>query len=56
MRSTLAGNLEKQINSYFVSLALIAFMNEYRCYAPNSKTEKMDKLKEIASYFVVSER
>lgn len=43
------GNLERQIDCYFVSLGLTACVNEYRYYAPNTKEEKMSKLKKIVS-------
>ena len=43
------GNLEQQIDSYFVSLVISAIVNEYRYYAPHNNKEKLDKLKLIIS-------
>lgn len=41
------GNLERQIDCYFVSLALTACVNEYKYYATNTKVEKSSKVKKI---------
>lgn len=49
------GNLKRQIDCYFVSLALTACVNEYRYYAPNTREEKISKLKEIVSDTVFRE-
>lgn len=43
------GNLERQIDSYFVSLSITAFLNEYRHYSAISVREKYARLKAIAS-------